>query len=239
MLIGGTMEEFSRTAMLLGDGGLNRLSAAKVAVFGIGGVGGYCAEALARSGVGELHLIDNDVVDITNINRQIIATHETIGMLKTEAAKKRFKTINPLLKVVCHNIFYLPENAGDIDLSTFDYVADAMDTVAAKVELAVRCEELGVPLISSMGTGNKLNPALLEVDDIYSTSVCPLARVMRRLLKERDVKGLKVVYSKEQPITPKNVAIVNGKAIPGSSSFVPSAAGLIMAGEIIKQIAVK
>ena len=173
------MEEFSRTAMLLGDDGLNRLSAAKVAVFGIGGVGGYCAEALARSGVGELHLIDNDVVDITNINRQIIATHETIGMFKTEAAKKRFKTINPLLKIVCHNIFYLPENAGDIDLSTFDYVADAMDTVAAKVELAVRCEELGVPLISSMGTGNKLNPVLLEVDDIYSTSAFYVQRSSR------------------------------------------------------------
>lgn len=226
-------ERFSRTELLFGSKAMEKLKNAHVCVFGVGGVGGFVCEALARSGVGALSLVDNDTVSITNINRQIFATASTVGMMKTAAAKKRLIDINPDIKITEYNIFYLPETESEIDLTKFDYVVDAIDTITAKIHLAQRCEELNVPLISSMGTGNKLDPKQFEVTDIYKTSVCPLARVMRTELKKRGVKKLKVVYSKEQP---QNAVAdtANGRHAPGSCAFVPSVAGLVIASEVVK-----
>lgn len=226
---------YERTELLLGSGAYETLSSKRVAVFGVGGVGGYTVEALARAGVGTLDLIDSDCVCLSNINRQIIATRKTLGMLKVDAAAERCRDINPDIKVNTYPVFFLPENAEDFDFSKYDYVVDAVDTVSAKIGIAQKAKELGVPAISSMGAGNKLHPELFEVADIYETSVCPLARVMRRELKKRGINSLKVVYSKEPPVE-TNAPVENGKKIPGSVSFVPSAAGLIIAGEVIKDL---
>ena len=226
---------YERTELLLGSGAYETLSSKRVAVFGVGGVGGYTVEALARAGVGTLDLIDSDCVCLSNINRQIIATRKTLGMLKVDAAAERCRDINPDIKVNTYPVFFLPENAEDFDFSKYDYVVDAVDTVSAKIGIAQKAKELGVPAISSMGAGNKLHPELFEVADINETSVCPLARVMRRELKKRGINSLKVVYSKEPPAE-TNAPVENGKKIPGSVSFVPSAAGLIIAGEVIKDL---
>lgn len=232
------LNEFSRTELLIGSEAVGKLKNSHIAVFGIGGVGGYIAEALARSGVGKLDIFDNDTVSLTNINRQIIATHKTIGMPKVEAMKQRIADINPSAQVNAYQTFYMPENSSEFDFSKYDYIADAVDTVTAKIEIAVQAQKCGTPLISSMGAGNKLNPAMFEVSDIYKTSVCPLAKVMRRELKARGIKKLKVVYSKEQPLKPagETEEIPVKRAVPGSTAFVPSVAGLIMASEIIKDI---
>lgn len=238
------LHEFSRTALLLGADGLARLQNAHVAVFGLGGVGGAAAEALARAGVGALTLIDNDTVSVTNRNRQIIALASTTGQRKTEAMAARVRDIHPACRVTPLDLFYTPETA--LDLTGFTYILDAIDTVSAKLYLAEQCWKLGVPLIASMGTGNKLDPSRFEVADIYQTSVCPLARVMRRELKARGVKKLKVVYSKEEPqrIPPERYAAnegdkkgTAGHPVPASISFVPPVAGMILAGEVIKDIA--
>lgn len=221
---------FSRTENLIGAKSLEKLKNCSVAVFGIGGVGGYVAEALARSGVGCIDLIDNDTVSLTNINRQIIATNSTIGKYKTEVMKQRILDINPEAEVNTFNILYLPETADCFDFSKYDYIIDAIDNVTGKISLACKAEEADTPIISSMGTGNKLDPTKFEVSDIYKTSVCPLAKVMRYELKKRNIKKLKVVYSKEIPI--KN----NNERIPSSIAFVPSVAGLIIAGEVIKDL---
>lgn len=230
------MEEsaFCRTKILIGDEGLEKLKNAKVAVFGVGGVGSFVVEALARAGVGCFVLIDKDQVSLSNINRQLIATHETIGKLKVDVAKKRILSINPEAKVETFAEFFMPGNT-DILNNSITYIVDAIDTVTAKIELVMQAQKLGIPIISSMGTGNKLNPCLFEITDIYKTQVCPLAKVMRKELKQRGVKHLKVLYSKEDP---KKSGIIgeNGKAIPGSISFVPSVAGLIIAGEVIKDL---
>jgi len=230
-------EQFSRTALLLGEEGITKLNNARVAVFGVGGVGGFTVEALARAGVGHLELIDNDQVVMTNINRQIIATHSTLGMDKVEVAKRRILDINPEAEVVVHKTFFLPETAGEFDFSKYDYVVDAIDTITGKIGLVMMAKEAGTPIIRCMGAGNKLDPTAFEVADIYKTSVCPLARVMRRELKKRGVKKLKVVYSKEEALTPgKSEEESNKRAVPGSISFVPSVAGLILAGEVIKDL---
>ena len=217
------MEEFERTEQILGS--LEKLNNAHVAVFGVGGVGGYVVEALVRSGVGEITVVDKDVVSLSNINRQIIALHSTVGMPKVEAIKARALDINPSVKVNTYETFFLPENASVFDFSKYDYVVDCVDTVAAKIEIVVRAKEAGVPVISAMGAGNKLDPTRFEVADIYSTSVCPLCRVMRKELKCRGIDSLKVVYSKEEPLKTEGV---------GSVAFVPSVMGLIIAGEVIK-----
>lgn len=233
------MNQFARTEMLIGEEAMNRLKEAKIAVFGVGGVGGYVIEALARSGVGALDLIDNDVVSESNINRQIIATRKTIGQYKTEVMRERIMDINPDCKVRTYNTFFLPETKEDFDFSEYTYVVDAIDTVAAKIALVLACQEVNTPIISSMGTGNKLNPTMLEIGDIYKTSVCPLARVMRYELKKRGVKRLKVLFSKELPIKPaaSEEKLSPGKrAVPGSTAFVPSAGGLIIASEIVRDI---
>jgi tRNA A37 threonylcarbamoyladenosine dehydratase len=227
---------FSRTALLIGEEGLKKLKNARVAVFGVGGVGGYVVEALARSGVGTLDLIDKDVVSESNINRQIIALHSTVGQLKTEAAAVRAKDINPEIVVHTHNVFYLPENAGDFDFTNYDYVVDAIDTVSGKIALIENAKRCNVAVISSMGAGNKLDPTAFEVADISKTNVCPLARVMRRELKKRGIEHVKVVYSKEEPIATSTIDEESGKAIPGSIAFVPSVVGLIIAGEVIKDL---
>lgn len=227
-------EQFSRTELLLGQEAMDRLRQSRVAVFGIGGVGGHVVEALARAGIGYLDLIDHDKVSMSNINRQIIATFDTVGMDKVDVMKERILSINPDARVETHRCFYLPENADMFDLQQYSYVVDAIDTVTAKIELVLRAKEAGVPVISCMGTGNKLNPMQLEIADIYQTSVCPLAKVMRRELRKRNVEKLKVLYSKEEPI--KNYLSMQGRAIPGSVSFVPSAAGLIIASEIVKEL---
>lgn len=233
-------EIFSRTEMLLGQAAMDKLSKAKVAVFGIGGVGGYVAEALARSGVGSLELIDSDRVSLSNINRQIIANLDTVGRYKTEVMKERIMSINPTAKVLVRNCFYLPDTEDEFDFTEYDYVVDAVDTVTAKILLVMKAKEAGIPVISSMGAGNKLNPAMFEVADIYKTSVCPLAKVMRRELKKRGINKLKVVYSKEEPIKNENQQMTDGgKPIPGSIAFVPSVAGLIIASEVVKDIAKK
>ena len=225
--------------MLLGAQAFEKLSRARVAVFGIGGVGGYVCEALARSGIGELDLFDRDTVSLSNINRQIIALSSTIGVYKTEAAAKRARDISPDIKVNTHNVFYTAENADDYDLAVYDYVVDAVDTVSAKLELIVRAQKAGTPIISSMGAGNKLDPTAFEITDIYKTSVCPLARVMRRELKARGIKHLTVVYSKEEPKRPAEEIKdpETGKVIPASIAFVPSAAGLIIASRVVRDIA--
>lgn len=248
------LNEFSRTQLLLGEEAMDKLKNATVAVFGIGGVGSYAAEALARSGVGKLELFDDDKVCLTNINRQLIATRKTIGKQKIEVMRDRILEINPNAEVVLHQCFYTSENADEFDFTKYTYIIDAIDTVSSKLELIVRAEKAGVPVISCMGAGNKLDPTRFEVADIYSTSVCPLARVMRKELKVRGIKQLKVVYSKEPPITPLEDMSIScrahcvcppgtqrkctiRRAIPGSISFVPSVAGLILAGEVIKDIA--
>lgn len=231
------LNQFSRTELLIGKEGINKLKNSKVAVFGIGGVGSYVVEALARAGVGSFILVDSDTVDITNINRQIIATRKTVGKFKADVAKERVLEINPEAKVEVVKEFFTPETV-DIFDSNIDYVVDAIDTVTAKIELVVRADILNVPIISSMGTGNKLDPTRFEVTDIYKTSVCPLAKAMRKQLKARNIKKLKVVYSKEEPIKQNldSEAIQDSKRVPGSISFVPSVAGLIIAGEVIKDI---
>lgn len=233
------IHQFSRTEMLFGTQALEKFKSSSVAVFGAGGVGGYTIEALARSGVGTLHIIDNDTVSLTNLNRQIIATHETVGMQKTLAAKNRILSINPDCKVFTHDVFYTPETADSFDFSLFDYVVDAIDTVTGKISLVMQSQAVGVPIISSMGTGNKLDPTKFQVADIYKTSVCPLAKVMRHELKKRGVKKLKVVYSQEKPAVPKMQSDEDcGKrrSVPASNSFVPPVAGLIIAGEVIKDL---
>ncbi len=233
-------ETFIRTELLLGEDGVAALQQAKVAIFGIGGVGGYVAEALARSGVGAFVLVDRDVVSISNINRQIIATTRTVGKPKAELMRERILEINPETSVEVYNCFFLPENAVDFDFASYSYVVDAVDTVTAKLEIVMCAGKAGVPVISSMGAGNKLDPTRFEVADIYETSVCPLARVMRRELKKRGVERLKVVYSREEALTPKRILSDESKrVIPGSVAFVPSVAGLILAGEVVKDLVSK
>lgn len=247
------LNQFSRTELLFGAEGMEKLANSRVAVFGIGGVGGHTVEALVRSGVGAIDLIDDDKVCMTNLNRQLIATRKTVGKYKVDVMKERILEINPGVKVTTHQCFFLPENAGDFDFSSYTYVVDAVDTVSAKIELVMRAQSLHIPVISCMGAGNKLDPTKFEVSDIYKTSVCPLAKVMRKELRARGVKGLKVVYSKEPAITPiEDMAIscrqhcicppgtvrkcTERRAIPGSNAFVPPVAGLIIAGEVIKDI---
>ena len=232
--------QFSRTVLLYGAEAMERLKRARVAVFGLGGVGGYTVEALARSGIGSFDLIDNDKVCLTNLNRQIIATQKTIGKYKADVMKERILDINPEARVCVHNCFYLPDRRGEIDFVGCTYVADAVDTVAAKIDIVAAAKEAGVPVISAMGAGNKLHPELFEVADIYETSVCPLARVMRRELKKRNIDSLKVVYSREktrEPMGETQETCTDRKVIPGSTAFTPSVAGLIMAGVIINEIA--
>ena len=247
------LNQFSRTELLLGKEAMDKLQNSRVAVFGIGGVGGYVCEALVRSGIGAFDLIDDDKVCLTNLNRQIIATRKTVGQYKTEVMRDRILEINPKADVRIHQCFYLPENASDFDFSEYDYVVDAVDTVTAKLELIMRAKESGTPVISSMGAGNKLDASAFRVADIYKTKVCPLAKVMRRELKKRGVKKLKVVYSEEQPIRPvEDMAIscrshcicppgakhkcTERRDIPGSVAFVPSVVGLIIAGEVVKDL---
>ncbi len=236
---------FIRTEMLIGNEGLEKLKNSKVAVFGIGGVGGYVCEALARSGIGKFILVDNDTVSISNINRQIIALESTVGMYKTEAMAKRIKDINPNAEVKIYNKFYLGEEDDCIIDDDCNYIVDAVDTVTAKIALILAGERMGIPVISSMGTGNKLNPAMFEITDIYKTSVCPLAKVMRKELKTRGIKKLKVLYSKEEPIKAsmseeellKKGENTNKRRTPASISFVPPVAGLMIGGEVIKDLA--
>ena len=218
---------------------MERLFGAHVAVFGIGGVGGYVVEALARSGVGSFTLVDNDEVSVSNINRQIIATFDTVGRYKTEVMKERILSVNPQAKVEIRNCFFLPEQAASFDFSQYDYVVDAIDTVTAKIQLIIQAKEAGVPVISCMGTGNKLNPAMLKITDIYKTSVCPLAKVMRKELRKRGIENLKVLYSEEEPRIPSTSEeeLPKGRrAIPGSTSFVPPAAGLFIAAEVVRDL---
>ena len=259
------MNQFSRTQLLLGKKSLNKLAESRVIVFGVGGVGGYVAEALARSGVGHIELVDMDTVSETNINRQIIALYSTVGRYKTEVMRDRIMDINPEADVVVHNCFYLPETSAEFDFKKYDYIVDAVDTVAAKISLVMAAEEAGTPIISSMGAGNKLDPTAFEVSDIFKTSVCPLAKTMRRELKKRGIRKLKCVYSKEEPLSParwmqeyeksssdigegqdedietaelykKELEESGKRQLPGSVAFVPSVAGLILAGEVIKDI---
>ena len=248
------LNQFSRTQLLLGKEGIDRLAEAKVAVFGIGGVGGYVVEALARSGVGSFVLVDDDKVSLTNLNRQIIATRSTVGKYKTDVMRDRILDINPQAQVEVRQCFYLPENADEFDFSEYSYVVDAVDTVTAKLEIIMRAKEAGTPVISSMGAGNKLDPTKFQVADIYDTTICPLARVMRRELRKRNVKNLKVVYSTEKSIRPLEDMSISCRTncicppgakhkcterrdIPGSVAFVPSVAGLIIAGEVVKDLA--
>ena len=234
-------EQFFRTQMLLGREALERLQAARVAVFGIGGVGGYTVEALARAGIGQLDLIDSDTVSVSNINRQILATHSTVGMPKVEAAKRRILDINPGCTVRTHPVFYTPETAHQFDFREYDYVVDAIDTVTGKLQLVEAAMAAGTPIICCMGTGNKLDASAFEVSDISRTTMCPLARIMRKELGKRGIKHLKVVYSQEEALTPtgweEEAAALGKRQIPGSVAFVPGAAGLILAGEVIKDIA--
>lgn len=247
------LNQFSRTELLFGKEAMEKLSAARVAVFGIGGVGGYTAEALARSGVGSIDLIDDDKVCLTNINRQIIATRKTVGKFKVDVMKERILEINPEAVVTTHQCFYSAETANQFDFTQYSYIVDAIDTVSAKIEMILRAQEKNIPIISCMGAGNKLDPTRFEVTDIYKTSVCPLAKVMRKELKVRGVKKLKVVYSKETVIKPKEDMSISCRSncicppgtvrkctvrrqIPGSNAFVPSVAGLIIAGEVIKDL---
>ncbi len=247
------LNEFSRTQLLYGKNAMAKLAQSRIAVFGIGGVGGYVVEALARSGVGALDLIDHDKVCLTNINRQILATRKTIGMYKVDVAEERIKDISPSCEVTTYKTFYLPETQDRFDFSQYDYVVDAIDTVTGKLTIIENAKKLNVPVISSMGAGNKVNPALFEVADLYETSVCPLAKVMRRECRKRGIDSLKVVYSKEVPVRPLADMSISGgddcicppgeerkrtgrRDIPGSTAFVPSVAGLIIAGEIINDL---
>lgn len=227
------MDRFLRTAALLGSNAMEKLKNSRIAVFGIGGVGGYTLEALVRSGIGSIDIIDGDTVNITNLNRQIIATENTVDILKTEAAKERMLSINPNLNINTYSLFYGDDTADVIDFNEFDYVVDAIDDVKAKTLIAVKCKEANVPLISSMGFGNKIEPTMIEVEDIKKTSVCPLARTMRRRLKEAGVNSLKVVYSKEEPKVGLNP---DGTRVLASIAFVPSAAGLTIASEVVKDL---
>ncbi|MEA4971727.1 MAG: tRNA threonylcarbamoyladenosine dehydratase [Candidatus Metalachnospira sp.] len=235
------INQFSRTELLIGEEALEKLHNAKVAVFGVGGVGGFAVEALARSGIGHFVLIDNDTVSLTNLNRQIIALHSTIGKYKTEVMKQRIADINPNADVEIHDCFYLPENKDEFDFSKYSYVIDAVDTVAAKLSIIEEAKKYNIPVISSMGAGNKLNPTMFEIADISKTSVCPLAKVMRYELKKRGINKVKVVYSKEEPLKPlfdiAKEEPTSKRAAPGSISFIPSVVGLILAGEVIKDIA--
>lgn len=234
-------ESWKRTAMLLGEDAVQKLQNARVAVFGLGGVGGYAVEALARSGIGALDLIDNDSIGLSNLNRQILATHTTLGLPKTEAAKARVLDINPRCSVTTYEVFYTPETADQFDFTKYDYIVDAIDTVTGKLCLAERAVAANVPIISSMGTGNKLDPSAFQVADIAKTSMCPLARVMRRELGKRGIKHMKVVYSQEEAMEPKGweeeARELGKRQIPGSVSFVPGAAGLLLAGEVIRDLA--
>lgn len=237
------LNQFSRTELLLGDAAMKKLKNSRVAVFGVGGVGGYTVEALARSGVGALDLIDNDTVSLTNINRQIIATLDTVGRDKVDVAEERIKSINPDCVVTTHKCFYLPETAEQFDFTDYDYVVDAIDTVKGKIEIVMRAKECSTPVISSMGAGNKLDPTAFEVADISKTSVCPLAKVMRVQLRKRGVNHLKVVYSKEPPLTPiitddvkEEFSSSVRRTLPGSTAFVPSVVGLIIASEVVKDL---
>lgn len=236
------LNQFSRTALLVGQGAIEKLQASRVAIFGIGGVGGYVAEALARSGVGCFDLIDNDTVALTNLNRQIIATYATIGQPKVQVMAERIHAINPEAKVHVHQCFFLPENAHEFDFFQYDYVVDAVDTVAAKIAIIMASKAANVPVISSMGAGNKMDPGKFQVADIFKTSVDPLARVMRQEMKKRGVKKLKVVYSTELPLTPVDAEgacqaeAPQRRALPGSTAFTPSAAGLLLASEVVKDL---
>ena len=234
------MDQYSRTRFLLGAEGMEKLKNAHVAVFGLGGVGGYVVEALARSGVGALTLVDHDTISLTNINRQLLATHETIGMEKSDAAKARVLAIDPSIQVNALKTFYMPDTADQFDFSQYDYVVDAVDTVTAKLSLIVACKEAGTPIISSMGTGNKLDPTKFQIADIAKTSICPLARIMRKECAKRGIKHVKVLFSTEDAITPQcdsTEEMPEGRrALPGSVAFVPSVAGLIIAGEVIKDL---
>ena len=247
------LNQFSRTELLLGKEAMEKLQNSRVAVFGIGGVGGYTVEALARSGVGALDLIDDDKVCLTNLNRQIVATRKTVGQYKVDVAEQRIHEIDPNIKVTTYKIFFTPETQDQFDFTQYDYVVDAIDTVTGKIALVVKAKEAGVPIICAMGAGNKMDPTAFEVTDIYKTSVCPLARVMRYELKKRGVKKLKVVYSKEKPLVPIEDTAINcrehcicppgtarnctqRRAIPGSNAFVPSVVGLIIAGEVVKDL---
>ena len=236
-------EQFLRTAMLLGEDAIEKLQSARVAVFGIGGVGGYTVEALARAGIGHIDVIDNDTVSRSNINRQILATHSTVGMPKVQAAKQRILDINPDCDVVTHQVFYTPETEAQFDFTQYDYIVDAIDTVTGKLALVQNAHAVGTPIICCMGTGNKLDASAFQVSDISKTSTCPLARIMRKELSKRGIKHLKVVYSQEEALTPtgweEEAAALGKRQIPGSVSFVPGAAGLILAGEVIKDIATK
>ena len=233
-------EQFSRSQLLLGGEAMTKLAGARVAVFGVGGVGGYTVEALARCGVGMLDLIDNDTVSISNLNRQILATHSTVGRLKVDVARERVLDINPACVVRTYSCFYLPDTADQFDFTQYDYIVDAIDTVTGKLLLAERAAEANTPIISAMGTGNKLDPTAFQVADISQTSMCPLARVMRKELKKRGIVHLKVVYSREEPLSPvggeAEAARLGKRQIPGSVSFVPGAAGLILAGAVIKDL---
>ena len=248
------LNQFSRTQLLLGESAMQELANKRVAVFGIGGVGGYACEALVRSGIGAFDLIDDDKVCLTNLNRQIIATRKTVGRYKTEVMKERMLEINPNVDVRIHNCFFLPENADKFPFNEYDYIVDAVDTVTAKISIVMKANELGIPVISSMGAGNKLDPTAFRVADIYKTRVCPLAKVMRRELKKRGIKKLKVVYSQEKPTRPIEDMSISCRShcicppgaahkcterrdIPGSTAFVPSVVGLIIAGEVIKDLA--
>ncbi len=242
-------EQFSRTRLLIGEDGMKKLLSARVAVFGVGGVGGYAVEALVRSGVGTIDIFDNDRVSLSNLNRQIIATRETVGEYKVDVMKRRARSVNPNAVINAHNCFYMPENADEYDFSEYSYVVDAIDTVTGKLEIITRAKAAEIPVISCMGAGNKLDASAFEVADIYETSVCPLARVMRYELKKRGIENLKVVYSKEKPISPMYDAFggcddpfgsdpegARRRAVPGSMSFVPAVAGLIAAGEVIRDL---
>ncbi len=229
-------EEFTRTSYVLGEDAVSKLISARVAVFGVGGVGGYVCEALARAGIGNMDIFDKDVVSLSNINRQIIALHSTVGQKKVDVMAERIKDINSDCNINVHNVFYLPENADQYDLSKYDYIVDAVDTVSAKLEIISRAQNAGVPVISAMGAGNKTDPTLFRVADIYETDTCPLARVMRRELKKRAVKELKVVYSREEPKRQPATQNDTEGNCPGSLPFVPSVMGLIIAGEVIKDI---
>lgn len=242
------MDQFSRSALLIGREGVEKLGRARVALFGVGGVGGYVAEALARSGVGSIDLYDPDTVSLTNLNRQIIALHSTLGQPKAEALARRLRDVNPAIKVTAHPLFYLPENAGQVDLSAFDYIADAIDTVTAKLDLIERAYRLGVPMISAMGAGNRLDPAQVRMGDIFETKDCPLARIMRKELRKRGVPSLRVAYSTEPALSPipeeaaalqaeTPVSDVPRRDTPGSMMFVPAAMGLVMAAAIVRDLA--
>ncbi len=245
------LDQYARTQLLLGADGLNRLRNARVAIFGIGGVGGYTVEALARSGVGTLDLIDNDRVCLTNLNRQILATHQTVGRYKVEVARERIALIDPSIQVNTYQTFYMPDTSHLFDFTQYDYVVDAIDTVTGKLALVEQAKAAGVPIISCMGAGNKLDASAFEVADIYETSICPLARIMRKELKKRGISSLKVVYSKEPPVTPlghestswetscppdPDRTGAHRRQIPGSNAFAPAVAGLIIAGEVVKEL---